>query len=118
MYVRIFCAFTLGDVGVSNLDGRIQPILGDDISRLIHALCFDFRPGTYNLPGPEVMSWYDFLSSFQDIVGGGALVRVASSSIANDAESAFAFYRRNFQIGRASCRERVCQYVWITVVPV
>lgn len=94
---RIFEAFTQGDVGFSNLAGRIQPILGDDISRLIHALCFDFRPGTYNLPGPEVMSWHDFLSSFQDIVGGGALVRVASSSVANDAESAFAFYRRNFR---------------------
>jgi nucleoside-diphosphate-sugar epimerase len=96
---RIFEAFAQGDVGFSNLDGRIQPILGDDISRLIHQLCIDFRPGTYNLPGPEVMSWQAFLGRFRDIVGRGELVPVAAAAGAQSSnpESAFAFYRKNFR---------------------
>lgn len=96
---RIFEAFVQGDVGFSNLDGRMQPILGDDISRLIHQLCIDFRPGTYNLPGPETMTWRTFLERFRDIVGHGALVPVAASAGVQNGkpESASAFYRKNFR---------------------
>ncbi len=72
---RLFEAFGAGDVAHASLDGRIQPLAGADLSRFLLARLHDFRPGVYNMPGPEVLRWADFFEVFRAIVGRGRLVR-------------------------------------------
>jgi nucleoside-diphosphate-sugar epimerase len=73
---RIFEAFRQGNVRYADLSGRIQPVYGEDVSRFIYERLLDFRPGIYNFPGPEEMSWQTFVDTFREIVGIGNLVRV------------------------------------------
>ncbi len=96
---RILAAFQNGDVGFFSLDGKIQPIHGEDVSRLIHENAIRFRAGVYNLPGPDVMTWKDFVTVFRDIVDVGRLVKMEGNPAGGNGgrESAFQFYLKNFR---------------------
>ncbi|MEQ8821104.1 MAG: NAD-dependent epimerase/dehydratase family protein [Sumerlaeia bacterium] len=69
-------AFAEGDVGYCDLGGMIQPITGRDISRFIRRVMDDFKPGVYNMAGQEKVSWKEFFTLFQEVVGEGRLVQV------------------------------------------
>lgn len=70
-------AFHKGDVELADLNGRIQPIWGTDISRFLLDRLRSFQPGTFNLAGPEVMSWRTFFDAYRNIVNFGDFVPVA-----------------------------------------
>jgi nucleoside-diphosphate-sugar epimerase len=91
---RIFEAFMAGDVDYRDLSGRIQPLYGEDLSRLLLGVVRQFRPGIYNVPGPESMSWQDFFSTFADIVGHG---RLRFRADAGGAPSWLGFYSSNLR---------------------
>lgn len=92
---RIFEAFMAGDVDYHALSGRIQPLLGADLSRFLLARVTDFRAGTYNMPGPETLTWLEFFSVFQDIAARGKLQQRAGH--AGNYESPWRFYASNLR---------------------
>ena len=65
---RIFESLKSGDVPFIDLSGKIQPIYGGDITRLIMQSLGDFLPGIYNMAGDETLTWKEFLSIFAEIV--------------------------------------------------
>jgi nucleoside-diphosphate-sugar epimerase len=77
---RVMEAFLAGDVPFVGLGGRMQPVLGRDVSRFIRLNLREFRAGVYNLAPAEPMSWHDFLSTFESIVGRGRLVQIPKVS--------------------------------------
>jgi len=92
---RIFEAFMAGDVDYHDLSGRIQPLYGEDLSRLILDQVAHFRPGTYNVPGPETMSWQSFLASFETIVAKGRLTQRDAGDASG--QSLLGFYASNLR---------------------
>lgn len=51
------------------LRGRVQPLLGRDLSHVILAALQDWRSGIYNVPGPEAVAWREFYKTFEKVVG-------------------------------------------------
>ena len=92
---RIFEAFTAGNVACHSLAGRIQPLLGADLSRFILARLTDFRAGIYNVPGPEILTWQEFFTVFQDIAASGKL-QLHQAGV-GDNESRWRFYASNLR---------------------
>lgn len=88
---RLFEAFRAGDVPCGDLGGCIQPVHADDVAGFMLARLRDGTSGTFNLPGPERLTWRAFLEVFGAIVGRGALRPVLGSA----AGGAWAFYRDN-----------------------
>lgn len=70
---KIMEAFTEGDIAYNNLDGRIQPVHGRDVCRLILRALENFTPGTLNVAGEEKMTWYEFLVFIEHLVKEGKL---------------------------------------------
>jgi hypothetical protein len=66
--------FDAGDIEYRDLSGRVQPILVSDVTRFILDRLTDFAPGTFNLAGPRVLSWHEFLNFFGNIASHGRLV--------------------------------------------
>lgn len=69
-----FNGFASGDIEFHNLDGKIQPIFVEDISRFVLKLLNGFVDSTFNLAGPETISWRDYLDFHGQIVDFGGLV--------------------------------------------
>lgn len=93
---RIFQAFLAGDVDYRDLNGRIQPLHGEDLSRFILQRVREFRPGIYNVAGPEMMSWQTFFASFQAIVDKGVL-RYRNDGGVSAKQSLLGFYGSNLR---------------------
>jgi nucleoside-diphosphate-sugar epimerase len=77
---NLLSAFLSGDVSFSDLGGRIQPIYVGDVSLFLFQRVSDFRPGIFNLAGPEVLTWHDIFSFFAEIAGRGTLIRCEQQS--------------------------------------
>ena len=70
---NILNAFKNGSVEYYSLQGKIQPLYVDDISRFLLKQISDFHPGIYNMAGLEIMTWNAFLGFFGKIVDKGQL---------------------------------------------
>lgn len=70
----ILAGFDAGDIEYRDLGGRIQPLLVSDVSKFILERLTDFEPGTFNLAGPQTLSWHEFLNFFGNLVSRGRLV--------------------------------------------
>jgi nucleoside-diphosphate-sugar epimerase len=81
---NILAAFHQGDVTYQDLNGRVQPIFVDDISRFIHEKIYDFTPGIFNMAGPDIMTWKDFFSFFSKIVSKGSLSQISQDYVSKD----------------------------------
>lgn len=80
---NLMMAFRDGKVFHRGLSGRIQPIFVKDVSRFLLSFVQGIdqvRGGIYNLPGPEIVTWYDLFAFFQRVVGRGELVDVAGDA--------------------------------------
>ncbi|MCC6706278.1 MAG: NAD-dependent epimerase/dehydratase family protein [Gammaproteobacteria bacterium] len=91
---RIFEAFMAGDVDYRDLSGRIQPLYGEDLSRLLLGAVRNFRPGIYNVPGPETLRWQEFMGAFAALVGHGRLRHRAEGG---GAQTWIGFYTSNLR---------------------
>ncbi len=69
----ILAGFDSGDIEYRDLGGRIQPLLVSDVTRFIVERFADFAPGTFNLAGPQTLSWHEFLNFFGNLVSRGRL---------------------------------------------
>lgn len=65
-------AFRAGDVSVPDAGGRVQPVLVDDLARLMADACEHFRPGLYNVGGPEELEWRALFRFWSEVAGGGS----------------------------------------------
>lgn len=90
---RLFEAFRAGDVACGDLGGRIQPIHGDDVAGFVLDRLRDGSSGTYNLAGPEQVTWRTFFELFVGIVGHGRLVPAGAAA----STGAWPFYRDNLR---------------------
>lgn len=70
----LLAGFESGDIEYRDLGGRIQPLLVSDVSRFIVERFGDFVPGTFNLAGPQILCWHEFLNFFGNVVARGRLV--------------------------------------------
>jgi nucleoside-diphosphate-sugar epimerase len=96
--------FGEGDVEYFDLDGRIQPLFVDDVSRFVCERLEDFRPGVFNLAGPDKMTWSEYLAFHEGIVDRGRLVRRDAEGARSDGPFA-AIRKPLMDLARANLRE-------------
>jgi nucleoside-diphosphate-sugar epimerase len=77
---NILNAFQQGDVAYQDLNGHVQPIFVDDISRFIHEQLYAFTSGIFNMAGPETITWKDYLLFYAKIVAKGSLTKIPQES--------------------------------------
>ncbi len=95
---RIMEAFDSGNVAFSDLSGKIQPVYGEDISKFIYDRINDFKPGVYNFPGPEEMTWKDYIETYRLIIGKGCLERIELNNTKQSTKfEGVEFYSSNFR---------------------
>jgi len=63
-------AFAAGAVPLPPSRGRVQPVLVDDLARLMADAAADFRPGILNVGGPEEIDWGRYFAFWADVAGG------------------------------------------------
>ncbi|MBW2293802.1 MAG: NAD-dependent epimerase/dehydratase family protein [Deltaproteobacteria bacterium] len=77
----ILAEFDAGDIEYRDLSGRVQPLLVSDLTDFIIERFADFAPGTFNLAGPQILSWHEFLNFFGNLVSRGRLVERAQPDL-------------------------------------
>lgn len=78
----MIASFLEGDVLYASLEGKMQPLYVRDLSRFLILSLLDFKPGVLNVAGNETITWCEFFSFFEGMVGRGKLVKYDSPDTA------------------------------------